>query len=85
MRKARVLFVTEEISPYMVESHISEIGRHLPQGIQERCMERLNEAFLIGFGFNQIKLSCISNYFHNFPIIPKVTISQFRIFVNGAK
>ncbi len=39
MRKARVLFVTEEISPYMVESHISEIGRHLPQGIQERCME----------------------------------------------
>ncbi len=39
MRKARVLFVTEEISPYMKESHISNIGRFLPQGIQEKCME----------------------------------------------
>ncbi|MEI8203382.1 MAG: glycogen/starch synthase [Bacteroidota bacterium] len=39
MRKARVLFVTEEITPYMADSHISEIGRYLPQGIQERCME----------------------------------------------
>ena len=38
-KKARVLFVSQEISPYLDESPMSIIGRHLPQGIQERGKE----------------------------------------------
>ena len=32
----RVLFVNSEIFPYLPESNIANIGRYLPQGIQER-------------------------------------------------
>lgn len=39
MKKARVLFVSQEITPYLEESHMSTIGRYLPQGIQERGRE----------------------------------------------
>jgi len=39
MKKAKVLFVSQEILPYMKESHMSNIGRYLPQGIQERGKE----------------------------------------------
>ncbi len=39
MEKARVLFVSQEITPYLSESEIANIGRHLPQGIQERGKE----------------------------------------------
>ncbi|MBW6459468.1 MAG: glycogen/starch synthase [Bacteroidales bacterium] len=39
MDKKRVLFVSQEITPYLEESHIGSIGRHLPQGIQERGRE----------------------------------------------
>ncbi len=39
MEKTRVLFVNQEIMPYLEESHMSTIGRHLPQGIQERGRE----------------------------------------------
>ena len=35
----RVLFVNSEIFPYLPESEISNIGRFLPQGIQERKKE----------------------------------------------
>lgn len=35
MSKAKVLFINSEVMPYMPESHISSIGRRLPQGIQE--------------------------------------------------
>ena len=35
----RVLFVNSEIFPYLPESDIANIGRHLPQGIQERKKE----------------------------------------------
>ena len=35
----RVLFVNSEIFPYLPESDISNIGRYLPQGIQERKKE----------------------------------------------
>lgn len=35
----RVLFVNSEIFPYLPENHISNIGRYLPQGIQERGKE----------------------------------------------
>ncbi|MFO7722857.1 MAG: glycogen/starch synthase [Bacteroidales bacterium] len=37
--KVRVLFVTTEITPYLKESHLGLIGRHLPQGIQEKGKE----------------------------------------------
>ena len=39
MEKTRVLFVAQEILPYLEESPMSKIGRHLPQGIQERGKE----------------------------------------------
>lgn len=39
MEKAKVLFISQEITPYLKESHMSSIGRHLPQGIQEKGKE----------------------------------------------
>ena len=39
MEKPRVLFVQQEITPYLKETHMGYIGRHLPQGIQERKKE----------------------------------------------
>jgi starch synthase len=37
--KARVLFISQEVTPYLEESPMSIIGRKLPQGIQERGRE----------------------------------------------
>jgi starch synthase len=39
MEKPKVLFVQQEITPYLKESHMGRIGRFLPQGIQEKCKE----------------------------------------------
>lgn len=39
MRKARVLFVSQEITPYLDETHIGKIARRLPQAIQEKGKE----------------------------------------------
>ncbi len=39
MEKARVLFVEQAIMPYLKETPMSRIGRHLPQGIQEKGKE----------------------------------------------
>lgn len=39
MKKARVLFVSQDITPYLDETHIGKIARKLPQGIQERGKE----------------------------------------------
>ncbi len=39
MKKQRVLYVSQEIMPYLPESEMSIIGRYLPQGIQERGRE----------------------------------------------
>jgi starch synthase len=39
MKKARVLFVSQEITPYLPETEMSRIGRYLPQGIQEKGRE----------------------------------------------
>jgi len=39
MEKPRVLFVEQVITPYLKETHMSKIGRFLPQGIQERGKE----------------------------------------------
>jgi len=39
MKKAKVLFVSQEITPYLDETPMGRIGRQLPQGIQERGKE----------------------------------------------
>jgi starch synthase len=39
MKKQRILYVSQEITPYVPESEMSVIGRYLPQGIQERGRE----------------------------------------------
>jgi starch synthase len=39
MKKARVLFVSQEITPYLEVSEIGKIARQLPQGIQEKGKE----------------------------------------------
>lgn len=46
--KLKVLYVTQEIMPYLPESEMSLIGRYLPQGIQER--DREIRTFLPKFG-----------------------------------
>ena len=48
MKKAKVLFVSQEIKPYVPETEMSIIGRNLPQGIQERGKEI--RAFMPKFG-----------------------------------
>jgi len=39
MKKVKVLYVMQEITPYLEENPMSFIGRYLPQGIQERNRE----------------------------------------------
>ena len=39
MPKYKVLFVSQEIVPYLDDSHIGKISRKLSQGIQEKCRE----------------------------------------------
>ncbi|WP_461640478.1 glycogen/starch synthase [Labilibaculum euxinus] len=39
MEKTKVLFVSQEITPYLPETEMSAIGRYLPQGIQEKGKE----------------------------------------------
>lgn len=39
MDKPKVLYISQEIMPYLPESPISEMSRNLPQGIQERGRE----------------------------------------------
>lgn len=39
MKKAKVLFISQEITPYLDETPMSVISRELPQGIQERGKE----------------------------------------------
>jgi len=39
MESKKVLFISQEITPYLGETKLSKIGRFLPQGIQERGKE----------------------------------------------
>ena len=39
MKAKKVLFITQEIKPYVTESELANMGRHLPQGIQEKGKE----------------------------------------------
>lgn len=48
MSKPKILFVSQEIEPYLKETEMSKVGRFLPQGIQERGKEV--RAFMPRFG-----------------------------------
>lgn len=39
MEKTKILFISQEITPYLPESKMSIIGRYLPQGIQDKGKE----------------------------------------------
>ena len=39
MEKKKILYISQEITPYLPETEMSEIARYLPQGIQERGRE----------------------------------------------
>lgn len=39
MEKSKILFISQEITPYLPETEMSLIGRYLPQGIQESGRE----------------------------------------------
>ncbi len=39
MESVKVLFISQEITPYLPETEMSLIGRNLPQGVQERGRE----------------------------------------------
>jgi starch synthase len=39
MEKKKILYISQEIVPYLPETDMSEISRYLPQGIQERGRE----------------------------------------------
>ena len=87
--KKRVLFVNQEIMPYLPETHRSKIGRFLPQGIQEKGKEI--RTFMPRFGSinerrNQlhevIRLSGMNLIIddHDHPLIIKVaSIQQARM------
>lgn len=47
-KKQKILFVNSEIFPYLPESDIANIGRYLPQGVQER--KREIRSFMPRFG-----------------------------------
>ncbi|MBN1819216.1 MAG: glycogen/starch synthase [Prolixibacteraceae bacterium] len=48
MEKKKILFISQEITPYLPESNMSEISRYLPQGVQER--EREIRTFMPRYG-----------------------------------
>ena len=39
MKKKKILFISQEITPYLEENELALIGRKLPQGIQEKGKE----------------------------------------------
>ncbi|MBN2635309.1 MAG: glycogen/starch synthase [Prolixibacteraceae bacterium] len=39
MEKKKILYISQEITPYLPETNMSEISRYLPQGVQERGRE----------------------------------------------
>jgi len=48
MEKKKILYISQEIMPYLPETEMSHIGRYLPQGIQEKGKEI--RAFMPRFG-----------------------------------
>lgn len=39
MSKKKILFISQEITPYLEETELASMGRYLPQGIQEKGRE----------------------------------------------
>ncbi len=39
MENKKILYISQEITPFLPETEMSLIGRHLPQGIQESGKE----------------------------------------------
>ncbi len=39
MEKKKILYIAQEITPYLPESEMSEVARYLPQGVQEKGRE----------------------------------------------
>ena len=39
MRKARILFISSEITPYLEETSLAHIARYLPAGVQDKGKE----------------------------------------------
>ena len=39
MAKKKILFINQEIAPYVPDSHMSIMGRDIPQAIQEKSHE----------------------------------------------
>ena len=39
MARKKILFISQEITPYLPESEMAHIGRYLPQGIQDKGKE----------------------------------------------
>jgi starch synthase len=85
MKKARVLYVSQEIYPYMAENTMSNVARFLPQGIQERgkeirtFMPRYGSINEIRHGLHEvIRLSGINLIIDNddHPLIIKVASIQ---------
>ncbi|NNM95905.1 MAG: glycogen/starch synthase [Bacteroidia bacterium] len=85
MKKAKVLYVSQEIYPYMGENTMSNIARFLPQGIQERgkeirtFMPRYGSINEIRHGLHEvIRLSGINLIISNddHPLIIKVASIQ---------
>ena len=85
MKKARVLYVSQEIYPYMGENTMSNVTRYLPQGIQERgkeirtFMPRYGSINEIRHGLHEvIRLSGINLIIDNddHPLIIKVASIQ---------
>ena len=48
MKANKVLFITQEITPYVPESEMANMGRFLPQAIQEKG--RRNQNFYAKMG-----------------------------------
>jgi starch synthase len=39
MEKTKILYVTQDIVPFMKDSHMGMVSRFLPQGVQEKGRE----------------------------------------------
>ena len=46
MESKKVLFVSQEITPYLPETELSQISRKLPQAIQETGMVLMGRALM---------------------------------------
>ena len=44
MSKTRILFINTEVEPYMPSGHLADLGRMLPQAMQE-SVARSNQTF----------------------------------------